>query len=66
MDNMEHARKYFAQAMKLNSNNMRALFGFYLVSASLLSSNLSTSISLNLSLFLELIEPKVPLLAHGC
>lgn len=29
---MEHARKYFAQAMKLNSNNMRALFGFYLVS----------------------------------
>jgi len=29
---MEVARKYFGQAIKLNSNNMRALFGYYLVS----------------------------------
>jgi tetratricopeptide (TPR) repeat protein len=29
-DNVELARKYFAQAMKLNAQNMRALFGFYL------------------------------------
>jgi len=28
---MEVARKYFGQAIKLNSNNMRALFGYYLV-----------------------------------
>jgi len=28
---MEVAQKYFGQAIKLNSNNMRALFGYYLV-----------------------------------
>jgi len=31
---MEVARKYFGQAIKLNSNNMRALFGYYLVCTS--------------------------------
>lgn len=29
---MELSRKYFAQSLKLNPNNMRSLFGFYLVS----------------------------------
>uniref|UniRef100_A0A8C4QJB3 ER membrane protein complex subunit 2 n=1 Tax=Eptatretus burgeri TaxID=7764 RepID=A0A8C4QJB3_EPTBU len=31
LDNMELARKYFAQALRLNSTNMRALFGLYMV-----------------------------------
>jgi len=31
---MEVAQKYFGQAIKLNSNNMRALFGYYLVRTS--------------------------------
>ncbi|KAL2084626.1 hypothetical protein ACEWY4_020144 [Coilia grayii] len=30
MDNLELARKYFAQALKLNNRNMRALFGLYM------------------------------------
>jgi len=34
-ENMEKARKYFAQALKLDNNNMRALFGFFLASAQL-------------------------------
>ena len=29
-ENMEHAKKYFAHALKLNPNNMRALYGFFL------------------------------------
>ncbi|XP_032815121.1 ER membrane protein complex subunit 2 [Petromyzon marinus] len=32
LDNMEVARKYFAQALKLNNINMRALFGLYMSS----------------------------------
>lgn len=31
-DNMELARSYFSQALKLNPRNMRALYGVYLVS----------------------------------
>uniref|UniRef100_A0A3B3SQV0 ER membrane protein complex subunit 2 n=1 Tax=Paramormyrops kingsleyae TaxID=1676925 RepID=A0A3B3SQV0_9TELE len=30
LDNLELSRKYFAQALKLNNRNMRALFGFYM------------------------------------
>ena len=29
---LEIARKYFAQAVKLNSNNIRALYGMFVVS----------------------------------
>lgn len=32
LDNLELARKYFAQALRLNNRNMRALFGLYMVS----------------------------------
>uniref|UniRef100_UPI00358E0E8F ER membrane protein complex subunit 2 n=1 Tax=Myxine glutinosa TaxID=7769 RepID=UPI00358E0E8F len=38
LDNMELARKYFAQALKLNSTNMRALFGLYMASIHVASS----------------------------
>lgn len=34
LENLELARKYFAQALKLNNRNMRALFGLYMVSCS--------------------------------
>ncbi|MGH0136195.1 UNVERIFIED_CONTAM: hypothetical protein FKN15_060060 [Acipenser sinensis] len=30
MENLELSRKYFAQALKLNNRNMRALFGLYM------------------------------------
>uniref|UniRef100_A0AAY4EA64 ER membrane protein complex subunit 2 n=1 Tax=Denticeps clupeoides TaxID=299321 RepID=A0AAY4EA64_9TELE len=30
LDNLELSRKYFAQALKLNNRNMRALFGLYM------------------------------------
>ncbi|KTF89355.1 hypothetical protein cypCar_00013886 [Cyprinus carpio] len=30
LENLELARKYFAQALKLNNRNMRALFGLYM------------------------------------
>ena len=38
-ENMEKARKYFAQALKLDNDNMRALFGFFLASAHLANSS---------------------------
>ncbi|XP_078369954.1 ER membrane protein complex subunit 2-like [Oculina patagonica] len=38
-ENVEKARKYFAQALKLDNNNMRALFGFFLASAHLANSS---------------------------
>lgn len=38
-ENTEKARKYFAQALKLDNNNMRALFGFFLSSAHLANSS---------------------------
>ncbi|XP_005382028.1 PREDICTED: ER membrane protein complex subunit 2 isoform X3 [Chinchilla lanigera] len=31
LENLELSRKYFAQALKLNNRNMRALFGLYMV-----------------------------------
>lgn len=31
VDNLIIARSYFAQAIKINPNNMRALYGLYLV-----------------------------------
>ena len=34
MDNIEIAKSYYAQAIKLNANNLRALYGLYLVSPS--------------------------------
>ncbi|XP_033126866.1 ER membrane protein complex subunit 2-like [Anneissia japonica] len=34
-ENMETARKYFAQTLKLNAKNMRALYGFYLAASNL-------------------------------
>ncbi|XP_074605769.1 ER membrane protein complex subunit 2-like [Acropora palmata] len=37
-ENMEKSRKYFAQALKLDNNNMRALFGFFMASAHLANS----------------------------
>ena len=37
-ENMEKARKYFAQALKLDNNNMRALFGFFMAAANLAGS----------------------------
>ncbi|NXB52288.1 EMC2 protein, partial [Leucopsar rothschildi] len=30
LENLELSRKYFAQALKLNNRNMRALFGLYM------------------------------------
>uniref|UniRef100_A0A4W4GCB9 ER membrane protein complex subunit 2 n=1 Tax=Electrophorus electricus TaxID=8005 RepID=A0A4W4GCB9_ELEEL len=42
MENMELARKYFAQALKLNNRNMRALFGLYM-SASHIAANTKVS-----------------------
>lgn len=33
MDNVEIARIYYSQALKLNPNNLRALYGLYLVSS---------------------------------
>ena len=38
-ENMEKSRKYFAQALKLDNNNMRALFGFFMSSAHLANSS---------------------------
>ena len=38
LESMEKARKYFSQALKLDNNNMRALYGLFLA-----SSNLSTA-----------------------
>ena len=38
-ENMEKSRKYFAQALKLDNNNMRALFGFFMASGYLASSS---------------------------
>ncbi|GJQ69254.1 hypothetical protein Trydic_g6397 [Trypoxylus dichotomus] len=38
MENMELARAYYCQALKLNPNNMRALYGLYLA-----TSNIATS-----------------------
>lgn len=38
-ESREKARKYFAQALKLDNNNMRALFGFFLSSAHLANSS---------------------------
>ena len=35
LENLELARKYFAQALRLNNRNMRALFGLYMVSTPL-------------------------------
>lgn len=35
LENLELARKYFAQALRLNNRNMRALFGLYMVSTAL-------------------------------
>lgn len=32
IENYEIARSYYSQAVKLNSNNLRALYGLYLVS----------------------------------
>lgn len=32
LENLELSRKYFAQALRLNNRNMRALFGLYMVS----------------------------------
>ncbi|XP_058299794.1 ER membrane protein complex subunit 2 isoform X1 [Hylobates moloch] len=32
LENLELSRKYFAQALKLNNRNMRALFGLYMLS----------------------------------
>ncbi|KAF7708791.1 ER membrane protein complex subunit 2 [Silurus meridionalis] len=37
-DNLELARKYFAQALKLNNRNMRALFGLYMSASHIASS----------------------------
>jgi tetratricopeptide (TPR) repeat protein len=31
IENLDMARKYFAQSLKINPNNVRALYGFYLV-----------------------------------
>ncbi|KAH9489978.1 ER membrane complex subunit 2 [Bulinus truncatus] len=42
-ENMESARTYFAQAVKLNPNNLRALFGFFL-SSSYLAGNSSKGV----------------------
>lgn len=36
-DNMEIAKSYYAQAIKLNGNNLRALYGLYLVSSTKLA-----------------------------
>ncbi|KAF6213514.1 hypothetical protein GE061_011234 [Apolygus lucorum] len=37
-DNLESARSYYCQALKLNRNNMRALFGLYLTAYSIATS----------------------------
>nr|XP_051700724.1 ER membrane protein complex subunit 2 isoform X2 [Oryctolagus cuniculus] len=42
LENLELSRKYFAQALKLNNRNMRALFGLYM-SASHIASNAKAS-----------------------
>ena len=31
IENLESARKYFAQSLQLNSKNMRSLYGFFMV-----------------------------------
>lgn len=49
-DNIEIAKSYYAQAIKLNGNNLRALYGLYLVSLSL-SSNLPDSYMRSYHLF---------------
>ncbi|EDV23588.1 uncharacterized protein TRIADDRAFT_28044 [Trichoplax adhaerens] len=38
IENIESARKYFAQSLKLNSKNMRSLYGFFMASSQLLQS----------------------------
>ncbi|XP_038051353.1 ER membrane protein complex subunit 2-like [Patiria miniata] len=42
-ESMEIARKYFAQAVKLNSNNIRALYGLFLAATHLASSQKGTA-----------------------
>uniref|UniRef100_T1IPG5 ER membrane protein complex subunit 2 n=1 Tax=Strigamia maritima TaxID=126957 RepID=T1IPG5_STRMM len=42
-ENMEIARGYFAQALKLNANNLRALFGFCLCSSNIAASPKSSA-----------------------
>ncbi|XP_022101461.1 ER membrane protein complex subunit 2-like isoform X1 [Acanthaster planci] len=42
-ESMEIARKYFSQAVKLNSNNIRALYGLFLAATHLASSQKATS-----------------------
>lgn len=39
LENLELSRKYFAQALRLNNRNMRALFGLYMVSTALHEEN---------------------------
>lgn len=31
VDNLEKSRSYFSQALRLDNNNMRALYGFFMV-----------------------------------
>ncbi|ESO10159.1 hypothetical protein HELRODRAFT_73211, partial [Helobdella robusta] len=40
-DNMEISKKYFAQSLKLNPNNMKSLFGFYMASTHLCQKNVA-------------------------
>lgn len=42
-DNVELARGYYCQALKLNQNNMRALYGVYLASSSIAASSKCTA-----------------------
>lgn len=41
-DNLEQAKMYYSQAIKLNPRNIRALYGLYLVCSSLVNSSRST------------------------
>lgn len=44
LDNMELARAYYAQALKLNPRNMRALYGLYLASSNIAVNQKTSSI----------------------
>lgn len=62
LENLELSRKYFAQALKLNNRNMRALFGLYMVSPEsrifLFKNDLPCYLNLEKESFYLLVEKK--------
>lgn len=56
LENMELSRKYFAQALRLNNRNMRALFGLYMVSVVLYEEKREASRSFFVTMWFVKVE----------